>query len=90
MLASERRNHTSFWRPYLDTLPARPSTGWFMKPQESADALKRQGVQAASALQACMLQFVCVVICFHRMFVVSCMIGLLDCKGVLAKGAKGT
>lgn len=50
MLASERRNHTSFWRPYLDTLPARPSTGWFMKPQESADTLKRLGVQAASAL----------------------------------------
>ncbi|KAL3162890.1 hypothetical protein ABBQ32_009338 [Trebouxia sp. C0010 RCD-2024] len=43
MLASERRNHTSFWRPYLDTLPARPSTGWFMKPQESADTLKRLG-----------------------------------------------
>ena len=49
MLACERRNKNSFWRPYLDTLPATPSAGWLMKPQDSSNALQGLGVQATAA-----------------------------------------
>ena len=47
MLAYERRKSNSFWRPYLDTLPATPSAGWLMKPQDASNVLKELGVQAA-------------------------------------------
>ena len=43
MLAYERRNSSSFWRPYLDTVSPRPSAGWCMRSQESANALKQLG-----------------------------------------------
>lgn len=51
MLAYESQQKNSFWRPYLDTLPATPSAGWLMKPQDSSNALKGLGVTAAYNLQ---------------------------------------
>ena len=44
MLALEKRKPSSFWRPYLDTLPDKPSAGWFMKPQDASNALKQLGL----------------------------------------------
>ncbi|DBB08338.1 hypothetical protein WJX82_005192 [Trebouxia sp. C0006] len=42
-LAYERHKSASFWQPYLETIPARPSTGWSLRTQDAAHALRQLG-----------------------------------------------